>query len=115
MAEGSGGRASSDAGGRRAGSFDWEAADPGSEVVQLRLDLEDTHARLRLSRQVCCLHPASGSSILSMFTCVLRPAVAFLLMSCYCALYVQNNFCRDMQFNDAPGCGCFPVAIPCQC
>ena len=52
MAEEGGGQRSASDWERRALSFDWEAADPGSEVVQLRLDLEDTHARLHLSREV---------------------------------------------------------------
>ena len=51
----------------RAVSFDWESAHPGCEVVQLRLDLEDTHARLQLSRQV--LHSAVVSGCVACTRC----------------------------------------------
>lgn len=37
---------------RRPGSFDWDSAQVDSETVQLRLELESTHARLTMSREV---------------------------------------------------------------
>ncbi len=51
----------------RAASFDWDSAHPGCEVVQLRLDLEDTHARLQLARQV--LHSAVVSGCVACTWC----------------------------------------------